>query len=110
MLTVTKQNAAAVYAEAAEAGIKASRDFQDKYGDRDACGFAWVVIRPARGPQVTFMKNHDIGSRSIEGGWRIWNPGNAPTQAITIKEKGAQAFADVLERYGIKCFADSRMD
>ena len=33
------------------------------------CGFAWIVIRPARGPFITWCKKNGIGSNAYGGGW-----------------------------------------
>lgn len=74
------------------------------------CGFAWVVIKPARGPFVNYLKSQNIGSRAYGGGWQIWNPSNHSTQWMDAKAAGAQAFASVLNKYGINAYADNRMD
>lgn len=74
------------------------------------CGFAWVNIRPARGPLVTMLKKMKIGHNGYSGGWEIWNPSGHNTQCMDAKFAGAKAFADVLKSRGYQCTAQSRMD
>lgn len=74
------------------------------------CGFAWVIIRPARGPLVTFLKKAKIGDKGVYSGWQIWNPSGHNTQWMDAKYYGAQAFAEVLKRHGYNCTPYSRMD
>ena len=109
-MTVTKETAETVYQAARHAAKVASAAHLQLNGDRDACGFAWITITPARGPFVAYLKSKGIGRKGCHGGWQIWNPSEAATQAITAKEVGAQAFANVLKRAGVKAYADSRMD
>ena len=40
----------------------------------------------------------------------VWNPGGSGTQSMDIKEAGAQAFAEVLQKAGLKAYACSRAD
>ena len=82
-------------------------------GDRDLCGFAWVNVYGVR-------SNSKLGKVLISKGFRrsdvgkgltLWNPSGSYTQAITAKERGAEAFAKVLsEKLGIKAYAGSRLD
>jgi hypothetical protein len=45
------------------------------------------------------------------GGLQLWNPSGSWTQCITAKEEGAEAYAKVLQSFGIeKAYAGSRMD
>jgi hypothetical protein len=74
------------------------------------CGFAWVNIRPARGPLVNALKVMKAGSRGYSGGLEIWNPSGHNTQCMDAKFAGAKAFADVLKSRGYQCTAQSRMD
>lgn len=76
--------------------------------DDGPCGFAWVTIRPARGPLVSYLKAQGIGRNGYGGGWRVsiheWN------QSITRKEAHAHALAEVLRAAGVDAYADSRLD
>jgi hypothetical protein len=76
------------------------------------CGFAWVRIRPARGPLIAVLKEMGIGKTAMdgEGGWMVWNPSNHPTQWMDAKYQGAQEFAKILRSYGFRAEADCRMD
>lgn len=77
------------------------------------CGFAWVVIRPATGGFVRFLKTRGVGYKNYYGGWAVpANPRVAPdlAQSMEIKQAYARAFAKVLNDNGIKAYADSRMD
>jgi len=53
--------------------------------------------------RLGFKKEHG-------GGIQLWNPSGSPVQSVDIKEAGAQAYANVLRRYDIKAFANSRLD
>ena len=106
--------------EAHEAANKAQAVFIDKYGDTMYCGFAWVRVKPAKGPFITYCKKEGLkqkndryfGSLSIDGGggWMFSSPGTYRGQSMDIKEAGAWAFAEVLRSYGINAYASSRAD
>ncbi len=97
--------------EAQTAAIEATtKMINDNPGVWYPCGFAWVNIKPARGPFVNYLKGQSIGSLAYGGGWQIWNPSNHSTQWMDAKKAGADAFAAVLNKYGIKAYADCRMD
>jgi len=93
--------------------IAADAFFKDKLGGRDqmACGFAWVDILGVR-------SNSKIGQALQFGGFRksytrslqLWNPAGLGVQNIDTLEAGAQAAAEVFERYGFKAYAGSRLD
>jgi hypothetical protein len=74
------------------------------------CGFAWVAIKPARGPVVKALKEADAGYVSSEGGYHVYNPSRNPTQWMDAKIAGADAFAKVLREAGIKAYTESRID
>lgn len=97
--------------QAQTAAAKATSQYLAQHGERDACGFAWVK---------TYVKgNTKLGRALLQAGFRKdyggglswWNPSGSYTQAITAKEVGAEAAADVLERaLGEEFYAGSRMD
>jgi hypothetical protein len=60
------------------------------------CGFAWVIIKPARGPLVEALKILGLGRTSETGGFMVYNPSSNPTQWMDAKEAGARAFKDSL--------------
>ena len=77
--------------------------------DDGLCGFAWINIQPARGAFVNYLKAREWGSRNeYAGGWEIWVSNY--NQSVTRKYAYAQAFAEVLNQYGIKAYAGSRLD
>jgi hypothetical protein len=80
--------------------------------DRDLCGFGWVVIKPARGKFVSFLKANGIGTNEYGGGWRVPRHVMAGYngQSMGVNEAAAEAFADTLCDYGVKAFARSRID
>tara|TARA_Y100000034_G_C6895105_1_gene412523 strand:- start:1988 stop:2659 length:672 start_codon:yes stop_codon:yes gene_type:complete len=94
---------------------------------KDLCGFADVRMK-AKGKAREFVKfvkyrgketsNNwwDYGSmqlsKSYDVGFYIWPPlGEASsTQYISVKEAGCKAFSGVLNRHGIECRTESRLD
>lgn len=72
------------------------------------CGFAWVNIRPGNSSFARYLKKTRGASQGYYGGinYRI----SAGGQSIQLKEAYAAAFAQVCRKYGIKAYADSRMD
>lgn len=78
------------------------------------CGFAWVVIKPARGPFVKECKALGIGETRDYGGggFQIWysKTHNLPTQSISTHEAACRAFAEVCKANGIDAYMSSRLD
>jgi len=105
-MSVTKENAHAVYREAYHAAVDAASAPVSFQG----CGFAYVNIKPARGAMVNLLKELEIGEQSSTGGYDVWNPSGNHTQCMVTKERGAQAFANVLKSHGVKCVAKSYLD
>lgn len=72
------------------------------------CGFASVTVKPANSKFAKFLVANGLGRKSFNGGVsmsiRDFN------QSLTKKEAYAYAFASVLNNYGIKAYAESRMD
>lgn len=60
------------------------------------CGFAWVIIKPARGPLVEALKELGLGQTSVNGGFMVYNPSENATQWMDAKEAGARAFKNEL--------------
>jgi hypothetical protein len=115
-MTVVAFNEAAVHDacnEAAMAARTAAKELYTKYGDRGACGFAWVNVWGVR-------SNSKLGNALKAQGFRkdytgalsLWNPSKAAVQSIDILEAGAYAYAEVLkQKLGLeKVYAGSRMD
>ena len=82
-------------------------------GESDCVGFAWIIIRPARGPLVSYLKKHGIGRNQDGGGYSIWMPGRQPTQSISVHEEAAKAFAETIREIlgsDLKIDWQSRLD
>ena len=131
MKTLNRQECETIYNEAYEAGLKAGNeaipapmivgeettpfsgqiDYSKKtyFVSEGPCGFAWVNINPARGNFVKYLKEINAGHKSYSGGYDVWV--REFNQSITRKEAFAQAFADVLRKYGFdRVYAQSRLD
>ena len=72
------------------------------------CGFVGVVIKPARGKFVSYLKKLGMGYKHYYGGWYV--SVREFGQSLTRKEAYAEAFAKVLGEAGMRCYVDSRMD
>ena len=73
-----------------------------------ACGFAGVVIKPARGKFVSYLKSLGMGHKHYYGGYYV--PVRAFGQSLARKEAYAEAYAKILSEEGMRCYVDSRMD
>jgi hypothetical protein len=106
-----------IFAKAQAAATARSEQEYNKYGTDQigACGFAWVNILNADGKRI--KGNTKLGKKLKAAGidrdyngiysqWCNWYGG----QNIDIKEAGAREFARVLEGYGFKAYAGSRLD
>ena len=90
-------------------GLSDQIDYSKKtYILEGLCGFAWVNISPARGAFVNWLKAQGIGSKGYYGGYEIWV--REFGQSVDRKYAFAQAFAQVLGKYGIEASAGSRLD
>lgn len=95
------------------AAFVAAKDYLAKYGDRDACGFAWVKVWDVRSNSKLGKALAAVGfSKAYGGGLQLWNPSGLGVQSISVLEAGAEAYAEVLKReLGLeKVYAGSRMD
>ena len=105
-----------ITADKIQAGLtlaqQAGKDMYAKIGERDACGFGWVEVYVSR-------TNSKEAQELIKAGFRkdykpkcltFWDPAGVPTQSISVKEAGAEAFATYLQALGFKAYGCSRMD
>lgn len=116
-----------ILAEARAAAFAAAEAHDTKLGDEKArgfdCGFAWVVVKPARGPFITWCRKqkkacilHEIAAQYGDlrdyggGGWQFWCTGFHETQSISTHRAAAEAFAYVLRTNNIPCEVGSRLD
>jgi hypothetical protein len=73
------------------------------------CGFAWVNVKPGNSKFAKWLKANGLGrTDSYYGGVTVW--ASEGGQSLAKKEAYAYAFAEVLNKYGIKAYANSRMD
>jgi hypothetical protein len=90
----------------------AGRAMYAKIGERDACGFGWVEVYVDR-------TNSKQAKELIKAGFRkdykpkclsMWDPAGIPTQSVSVKEAGAEAYAMYLRACGLNAYAGSRLD
>lgn len=112
-------DAAAIHQQASEAAQKAVDDLIAKYGSESNaffyCGFAWVKIKPARGPFVAYLKANNLGNRGYNGGYEITPDINFPEksacwQSMDLREAAALAYTEVLRSHNLTAHAQSRAD
>ena len=73
------------------------------------CGFAWIEIRPARGPLVTYLKKAGMGRYDSYNRCYRFNIHDFG-QSMTRKEAMAFAMAEHLRKCGYNVYAGSRID
>jgi len=92
--------------------IQAGQLMYARVGERDACGFGWTEVYVDR-------TNSKQAKELIKAGFRkdykpkcltFWDPAGVPTQSISVKEAGADAFASYLSSLGLKAYGCSRLD
>jgi hypothetical protein len=97
-----------------EAARAANEYFHTKLGGQDqyACGFAWVDILGIKGNTKLgrMLKAAGVSRSDYKKCFSIWNPSGLPCQNIDTKEEGAIAAAKVLQKYGFRAMAGSRLD
>ena len=85
-----------------------SRVVREYFINDGVCGFASVTVKPANCKFAKYLIANGLGRKGYGGGVsmsiRDFN------QSLQKKEAYAHAFASVLNDYGIKAFAESRMD
>lgn len=105
---ITAQQITAGKALAEQAGLA----MYQRIGERDACGFGWVEVYVDR-------TNSRQARELIAAGFRkdykprcltMWDPAGVPTQSISVKEAGAQAYATYLQALGLRAYGCSRLD
>jgi hypothetical protein len=78
------------------------------YVEDGLCGFAYIIIRPARGQLISWLKKNNIGRKHYNGGYSIFV--GEGDQSVAKKEAYAKAFAEVLKKYDINCHVETRLD
>jgi len=81
------------------------------YVNEGLCGFAWVWFPDARKKFNKWMVERDFARPdSYRGGVQIWGSAFWHGQSVERKAYAAEAAQAVFESYGIKCYADYRLD
>jgi hypothetical protein len=91
----------------------AAKEMYNRVGERDACGFAWVNVWGVRSNSKLGKALQSAGFRKdYTGSLQLWNPSGHHTQSISVKEAGADAYAQVIKaKLGLeKVYSGSRMD
>jgi hypothetical protein len=101
-----------IHEKAVAAAIDAANEMYVKYGDRYPCGFAWVEVY---GVKLSTKEGKEFSKLGFKKGWSsgfiyLWNPSGSSAQNVDIKERGAWAYAQVLQEAGYKAHAASRLD
>lgn len=120
----------AIWDEAYQAGIKAGQDCKpigmrvmehaNPLDDNSpvvqswdipdgVCGFAWIVVRPGNCGFAKWAKKNKDARPEYGGGTCVYWVGEF-NQSMQRKEAFANAFAEVLNKYGINASPRSRMD
>ena len=84
----------------------------NEYGEPMYCGFAWVDVNVDR---TNSKEAKALASVGFKKSYRpktmtMWDPAKHNGQSMDCKEVGAQAYADVLRKYGFKAYMGSRAD
>jgi hypothetical protein len=116
METLTKDLLEKILDEAYLEAKKAAQEAYEKYGDRGACGFSWVVILSHNGEVLNgrtklgkLLKSVGV-TQDYARRFHVWNPSRSPVQSVDVKDIGAEAYARVLRNYGFDSYACTRLD
>ena len=107
---IALDNIESIHNTAVAAAERAEADFRAKHGEPGYCGFAWVKVSEKASTKLGRALKTVGFRKSYSGGLDLWNPGGSFTQSMDIKEAGAEAYAEVLRKFGINASACSRAD
>lgn len=102
-----------VHKLATQAAAQRTQEFLDQYGDRDACGFAWVTVFDVKLSTKLGKEFAQLGySKAYGGGIQLWNPSKSHTQSVSAKEAGAIEYVRVMRSHfpDMKIYSGSRLD
>lgn len=107
MKTITDLKLCVASAKAQEATI----EYLAANGENPmGCGFAWVVVKGARGNKAKMLKDFGFNKRYDGPGLSFWNPSKHLTQDMDAKMAGAETYAAALRDMGLDATAYCRMD
>jgi hypothetical protein len=107
---IALDNIESIHNTATAAAERAEADFRARHGEPGYCGFAWVKVSEKASTKLGRALKTVGFRKSYNGGLDLWNPGGSFTQSMDIKEAGAEAYAEVLRKFGINAYACSRAD
>ena len=98
-----------------EFGLKSAAEATANYIEQNGenpfgCGFAWVVVKGARGKKADLLKSYGFKKRYDGPGLSLWNPSGSYTQDMDAKYEGAQICASILRDAGFDAEAYCRLD
>jgi len=89
----------------------------NEYGEPMYCGFGWVQCTPEHKGNTRLGKQERavleaMGFRKDWTGksYQLWNAGGYAGQSMDVKEAACEAYAGVLNSYGIRAGVGSRAD
>ena len=84
----------------------------NEYGEPMYCGFAWVDVSVERTNSKEAKALASVGFRKshLPKTMTLWDPAKHHGQSMDCKEHGAQAYAEVLRKYGFNARMGSRAD
>lgn len=105
-------NIVAIHNEAKLAAVEAENNHLNQYGEDAYCGFAWVDVYVER---TNSKESKLLKLVGFSNSWKkkcvsLWNAGAYHGQSMSVKEAGANAYAQVLQNYGLRAYAGSRPD
>ena len=95
---------------ATKASMDATITHLRNHGEDYYCGFAWVQVSEKASTKLGRALKSIGFTKAYGGGLQLWNPSGTMSQSMTLKEVGAQAYADVLSDFGIDAYMRSRAD
>ena len=108
----TNEGIEQVRQEAEAAATKAQQDAIAKGHEDGYCGFGWVEVQVSRtnSREAKALEKMGFDKSYKPRRMQIWKPGSYNGQSMTIHEIGADAYAEVLQKYGFKAYMHSRAD
>jgi hypothetical protein len=95
---------------ATKASMDATITHLRNHGEDYYCGFAWVKVSEKASTKLGRALKSIGFTKAYGGGLQLWNPSGTMSQSMTLKEVGAQAYADVLKQAGVPAYVQSRAD